>query len=217
VPVLCSQYIVLGICSEWDKSELDAVNQLIGNHVVTIDVDPTQICGQKFASVRWKDFELNEYLVEQKQIGAPIANELIMDHCKKLWKVAAPQSPVIEYNNNSIQSTGNSAKTPTDVAREQLAARFSLAARLDVHRSLNATPPRPLKPAAVNEFSPPKQPQQLQQVQPPQLMPTPLANLVRSLYHTHSEDTFLQLVLISFTLFADKCVASYCPANRIHG
>lgn len=180
IPVLCSQYIVLGICSEWDQSELDTVKQLMVNHVVSIKVDSTQICGQKFASVRWKDFELNEFLVQQKQIGAPIANELIMDHCKKLWK-AAPPSPVIEYNNNNIQSTGGSPKTPTDVAREQIAARYSLAARLDVHRTLATTSPRPLK--TTNDYTQPKQQQQqLVQVQPPAKisLPTPLANLVRA-------------------------------------
>ncbi|TDG48300.1 hypothetical protein AWZ03_005255 [Drosophila navojoa] len=181
VPVLCSQYIVLGICSEWDQAELDTVKQLMVNHVVSIKVDSTQICGQKFASVRWKDFELNDFLVQQKQIGAPIAKELIMDHCKKLWKAQA-QSPIVEYNNNSINMTGNdSNKTPTDVAREQIAARFSPAARLDVHRALGTTPPRPLKTAApaVNEFIPIKQPQQQPQVQlPPKVViPTPLANL----------------------------------------
>ncbi|KAH8371983.1 hypothetical protein KR093_009569 [Drosophila rubida] len=178
VPVLSTQYIVLGICSEWDDSELDVVRQLIVNHVVSIEVDATQICGQKFASVRWKDFELNEFLVQQKQIGAPIANDLIMDHCKKLWKVS-PQSPVVEYNNNNIQGTGSAAKTPTDVAREQLAARFSLAARLDVHRSLNTTSPRPLKTTAPNDYTPPKQqlPQQQEQQLPSHIMPKPLANL----------------------------------------
>ncbi|XP_030564874.1 maternal protein tudor [Drosophila novamexicana] len=181
IPVLCSQYIVLGICSEWDQSELDTVKQLMVNHVVSIKVDSTQICGQKFASVRWKDFELNEFLVQQKQIGAPIANELIMDHCKKLWK-AAPPSPVIEYNNNNIQSTGGSPKTPTDVAREQIAARYSLAARLDVHRTLATTSPRPLK--TTNDYTQPKQQQQqLVQVQPPAKisLPTPLANLTNVL------------------------------------
>lgn len=191
VPVLCSQYIVLGICSEWDQSELDTVSQLLLNHVVSIEVDPIQICDQKFASVRWKDFQLNEFLVQQKQIGAPIANDLIMEHCKKLWK-ASPQTPqVIEYNNNNSNNSGlhigNSSKTPTDLAREQLAARYSLAARLNVHRTLTATPERPQKP--VSEFiSPPKQQQQQppqqqqQQVQPhqtqQQVLPTPLANLV---------------------------------------
>ncbi|KAH8261357.1 hypothetical protein KR044_007853 [Drosophila immigrans] len=168
VPVLSTQYIVLGICSEWDDSELDVVRQLIVNHVVSIEVDDTQICGQKFASVRWKDFELNEFLVQQKQIGAPIANDLIMDHCKKLWKVSS-QSPMVEYNNNNIQGTGNAAKTPTDVAREQLAARFSLAARLDVHRTLNSAQPRALKTAPVNNSPMPQQQEQL--------LPTPLANL----------------------------------------
>lgn len=186
VPVLCSQYIVLGICSEWDQSELDTVSQLLLNHVVSIEVDPIQICDQKFASVRWKDFQLNEFLVQQKQIGAPIAKDLIMEHCKKLWK-ASPQTPqVIEYNNNSSNNSGlhigNTSKTPTDLAREQLAARYSLAARLNVHRTLTATPERPQKP--VSEFIPPpkQQPQQQQQVQPhqtqQQVLPTPLANLV---------------------------------------
>lgn len=188
VPVLCSQYIVLGICSEWDQSELDTVSQLLLNHVVSIEVDPIQICDQKFASVRWKDFQLNEFLVQQKQIGAPIAKDLIMEHCKKLWK-ASPQTPVIEYNNNNNNNSsslhiGNNSKTPTDMAREQLAARYSLAARLNVHRTLTATPERPQKAAAGNEYiSSPKQPLQQQQVQPQtqqQVLPTPLANLVMS-------------------------------------
>lgn len=151
--------------------------------MVSIEVDPIQICDQKFASVRWKDFQLNEFLVQQKQIGAPIAKDLIMEHCKKLWK-ASPQTPVIEYNNNnSSLHIGNTSKTPTDLAREQLAARYSLAARLNVHRTLTTTPERPQKAVAGNEYiSPAKLQQQQQQVQPQnqQVLPTPLANLVMS-------------------------------------
>ncbi|XP_017087277.2 protein tudor [Drosophila bipectinata] len=139
LPLLCSQYIVLGICAEWDQSDLAVVQKLIVNQTVQIHIDPTQICGQKFGSVRWKDFELSEFLVQQKHIGAPLANQLMLDHCKKLWK-DVPQSSPEEKNNNSIHST----KTPMDIAREQLASRRSLAARLDAQRSVNVTPPRPL-------------------------------------------------------------------------
>ncbi|EDW91282.1 maternal protein tudor [Drosophila yakuba] len=139
IPLLCSQYIVLGICSEWDQTDLAVVQDLIVNQTVQINVDPTHICDQKFASLRWKDFELNEFLVQQKQIGAPVGKQLMMDHCKKLWK-DTPQSPVTEYNNNSIHNS----KTPTEIAREQLAVRRSLAARLDAQRSVQVTPPRPL-------------------------------------------------------------------------
>ncbi|ALC42057.1 tud, partial [Drosophila busckii] len=166
IPILCSQYIVLGIWCDWDESELQVVRQLLLNNVVSIQVDAEQLCGQKFASVRWKDFELYEFLVQQKQIGVPISKDLIMEHCKKLWK-DAPQSPLVEYNNNNIQS--GAAKTPTDVAREQLAARMSLSARLDVHRTLNVAAPRPLKPAQA-------EPKPLLAT-PPMVLPTPLANL----------------------------------------
>uniref|UniRef100_A0A6P4FIW5 Maternal protein tudor n=1 Tax=Drosophila rhopaloa TaxID=1041015 RepID=A0A6P4FIW5_DRORH len=147
IPLLCSQYIVLGICSDWE-ADLAVVQQLIVNQTVQIAIDPTQICGQKFASIRWKDFELNEFLVQQRQIGAPVAPQLMMDHCKKLWK-DAPQSPVTEHNNNSIHN----AKTPTDIAREQLAVRRSLSARLDAQRSIQVTPPRPLN-ADAPDYAP---------------------------------------------------------------
>ncbi|XP_017015661.2 protein tudor [Drosophila takahashii] len=146
IPLLCFQYIVLGICADWDSADLAVVHQLIVNQTVQITVDPTQICDQKFASLRYKDFELNEFLVQQKQIGAPMSRQLMMDHCKKLWK-DAPQSPIsAEQNNNSVHSS----KTPTDIAREQLASRRSLAARLDAQRSVQVTPPRPLNVDAAD-------------------------------------------------------------------
>jgi len=112
IPLHCFQYIVLGICSEWDQTDLAEVRRLVVNHIVKITVEPTQICDQKFASLRWKDFELNEFLVQQKQIGVSVDKQLMMDHCKKLWK-DNPQSPVTEYNNNSIHNS----KTPMEIAR----------------------------------------------------------------------------------------------------
>lgn len=187
------------------------MSQLLLNHVVSIEVDPIQICDQKFASVRWKDFQLNEFLVQQKQIGAPIAKDLIMEHCKKLWK-ASPQTPVIEYNNNNNNSSGlhigNTSKTPTDLAREQLAARLSLSARLNVHRTLTTTPERPQKAAAGNEYISPAK----QQVQPQnqQVLPTPLANLVMSSICLY---VYLCVYINSLFVFTDKCFA--CAETRL--
>ncbi|XP_017040883.1 maternal protein tudor [Drosophila ficusphila] len=149
IPLLCSQYIVLGICAEWDKSDLELVHKLIVNQTVKLAIDPVQICGQKFANLRWKDFELSEFLVQQRQIGAPMAKQLMLDHCKKLWKDAPQSPPVSEYNNNSIHT----AKTPTEIAREQLAVRRSLAARLDAQRSVPVTPPRSLN-ANAPDYTP---------------------------------------------------------------
>jgi len=148
IPLHCFQYIVLGICSEWDQTDLAEVRRLVVNHIVKITVEPTQICDQKFASLRWKDFELNEFLVQQKQIGVSVDKQLMMDHCKKLWK-DNPQSPVTEYNNNSIHNS----KTPMEIAREQLAVRQSLAARLDAQRSVQVTPSRPLN-ADAPDYTP---------------------------------------------------------------
>lgn len=185
------------------------MSQLLLNHVVSIEVDPIQICDQKFASVRWKDFQLNEFLVQQKQIGAPIAKDLIMEHCKKLWK-ASPQTPVIEYNNNnSSLHIGNTSKTPTDLAREQLAARYSLAARLNVHRTLTTTPERPQKAAAGNEYISPAKLQQ-QQPQNQQVLPTPLANLVMSSICLY---VYMCIYIDSLFVFADKCFA--CAETRL--
>nr|CAA44286.1 tudor protein [Drosophila melanogaster] len=148
IPLHCFQYIVLGICSEWDQTDLAEVRRLVVNQIVKITVEPTQICDQKFASLRWKDFELNEFLVQQKQIGVSVDKQLMMDHCKKLWK-DNPQSPVTEYNNNSIHNS----KTPMEIAREQLAVRQSLAARLDAQRSVQVTPSRPLN-ADAPDYTP---------------------------------------------------------------
>ncbi|SPP73490.1 maternal protein tudor [Drosophila guanche] len=171
IPVLCSQYIVLGICAEWDKNDLETVHKLIVNQTVQLTIDPAQICGQSFASVRWKDFDLTEFLVQQKQIGAPVSTQLMLDHCKKLWK-DSPQSPVLEYNNNII-SPNSALKTPTDLAREQLAARRSLAARLEMQRVVPATTSSVLNPAAP-DYAPKQQQQQplanLTNVIPPQAL-----------------------------------------------
>lgn len=150
IPLLCSQYIVLGICNEWDKADLAVVSQLIVNQTVHMTVDATQICGQKFASLRWKDFQLDEFLVQQRQIGAPVAKQLMLDHCRKLWK-DAPHTPLAEHNNNTIHSN---SMTPTDIAREQLASRRSLSARLEAQRSVHVTAsPRPLNAEAA-EYAP---------------------------------------------------------------
>ncbi|XP_022222321.2 maternal protein tudor [Drosophila obscura] len=170
LPVLCSQYIVLGICAEWDKSDLATVHELIVNQTVQLTIDPTQICGQSFASVRWKDFDLTEFLVQQKHIGAPVSTQLMLDHCKKLWK-DSPQSPVMEYNNNNIISLGSASKTPTDVAREQLAARRSLSARLEMQRVVTATPSSVLNPGAADYAPKQQQPlANLTNVIPPQAL-----------------------------------------------
>ncbi|XP_026841742.1 maternal protein tudor [Drosophila persimilis] len=189
IPILCSQYIVLGICAEWDRSDLETVHQLIVNQTVQLTIDPTQICGQSFASVRWKDFDLTEFLVQQKQIGAPVATQLMLDHCKKLWR-DAPQSPVTEYNNNNIISSSSAFKTPTDVAREQLAARRSLSARLEMQRVVSATPLSVLNPAAA-DYSPKQQQPlaNLTNVMAPlgQMPPQSLANTQKPNYEaTHS-------------------------------
>ncbi|XP_017073005.2 maternal protein tudor [Drosophila eugracilis] len=148
IPLLCVQFIILGICSEWDKTDLAVVHQLIVNQTVQVTIDPTQICGQKFASLRWKDFELTEFLVQQRQIGAPMSKQLMLDHCKKMWK-DSPQAPVTEHNNNIVHNS----KTPTEIAREQLAERRSLAARLDAQRLVQVTPPRPLN-ADAPDYTP---------------------------------------------------------------
>ncbi|KAH8400893.1 hypothetical protein KR009_001677 [Drosophila setifemur] len=174
IPLLCSQYIVLGICSEWDKSDLAVVHQLIVNQTVHIDINPTQICGQKFANVRWQDFELNELLVQQKQMGAPVATQLMLEHCKKLWK-DVPQTPLVEQNNNSIHNS----KTPTDIAREQLASRRSLSARLDAQRSVPVTPPRPLNVDAA-DYTPKQMP--LNNVTNVQVIGPALANTQKSAF-----------------------------------
>ncbi|KAH8269419.1 hypothetical protein KR018_002793 [Drosophila ironensis] len=148
IPLLCSKYIVLGICSEWDQAELTLVRSMIVSQTVRLDVEATQICGQKFAGVRWHDYDLAELLVQQKQIGAPMATQVMLDYCKKLWK-EVPQSPLMEQNNNSLHSS----KTPTEIAREQLASRRSLAARLEAQRSI--TTPRPLAvPAEPVDITP---------------------------------------------------------------
>ncbi|KAH8254756.1 hypothetical protein KR032_012016 [Drosophila birchii] len=149
IPLLCSQYLVLGICNDWSQADLAVVRQLIVNQIVHLAIDATQICGQKFASVRWKDFQLDEFLVQQRKIGAPVAKQLMLDHCRKLWK-DAPQTPPLEHNNNTIHSN---SMTPTDIAREQLASRRSLSARLEAQRSVQVTPPRPLNAEAA-EYAP---------------------------------------------------------------
>ncbi|XP_017033401.1 protein tudor [Drosophila kikkawai] len=150
IRLLCSQYIVLGICHDWSQADLAVVHQLIVNQTVHLAIDATQICGQKFASLRWKDFQLDEFLVQQRKIGAPVSRQLMLDHCRKLWK-DAPQTPPAEHNNNTIHSN---SMTPTDIAREQLASRRSLSARLEAQRSVQVTsPPRQLNAEAA-EYAP---------------------------------------------------------------
>ncbi|XP_030387638.1 maternal protein tudor [Scaptodrosophila lebanonensis] len=155
VPILCTQYIMLGICAGWEAADFDKVNQLILNHTVHISVEH-EISGQKFVNVQWKDFNLAEFLVQQKQIGAPITNELMLEHCKKMWKDSPqPTNNNTHYINNNMQNMSNASKTPTDLAREQLAARRSLAARLEQQRTLPVSMPRQLNAAAPEHI--PKQ------------------------------------------------------------
>ncbi|XP_020804432.1 maternal protein tudor [Drosophila serrata] len=176
IPLLCSQYIVLGICHDWGQGDLGIVHQLIVNQTVKLAIDATQICGQKFASLRWKDFRLDEFLVQQRKIGAPVAKQLMLDHCRKLWK-DAPQTPLAEHNNNTIYSN---SMTPTDIAREQLASRRSLSARLEAQRSVQVTsPPRPLNAEAA-EYAPKQTP--LANVTNVQMLSQGLANTQKPAY-----------------------------------
>lgn len=38
VPTMCSQYIVLGICEDWKKSQLDELTRMISHHTVEVSI-----------------------------------------------------------------------------------------------------------------------------------------------------------------------------------
>ena len=38
IPAMCSQYIVLGICEDWKKSQIDEILRMIAHHSLEISI-----------------------------------------------------------------------------------------------------------------------------------------------------------------------------------
>ncbi|KAL9913282.1 tudor domain containing protein isoform 1-T2 [Glossina fuscipes fuscipes] len=118
IPATCSEYIVLGICEDWKRSQLDEISRTISQH--TVDISIIKEFNQfKFIIMKWKDFNLAEYLILQKKMGAPIENDLLFDNFEKIVKDLQPQEqkqqqlpqkqfPSSNNNNNNAAIFANS-------------------------------------------------------------------------------------------------------------
>ncbi|KNC21229.1 Maternal protein tudor [Lucilia cuprina] len=99
IPTMCSQYIVLGICEDWKKSQLDEILRMIAHHSVEISI-VKEFNQFKFITMKWKEFNIAEFLIHQKKMGAPIANDLLFEKFSKILKQQQQQQQAVLNNNN---------------------------------------------------------------------------------------------------------------------
>ncbi|XP_061396523.1 maternal protein tudor [Musca vetustissima] len=105
VPTMCSQYIVLGICEDWKKTQLDELTRMISHHTVEVSIIK-EFNQFKFITMKWKDFNIAEFLIHQKAMGAPIANDLLFENFSKILKQQQQkqQQQAAALNNNNMPS-----------------------------------------------------------------------------------------------------------------
>ncbi|XP_073845267.1 tudor domain containing protein [Musca autumnalis] len=103
VPAMCSQYIVLGICEDWKKSQLDELTRMISHHTVEVSIIK-EFNQFKFITMKWKEFNIAEFLIHQKTMGAPIANDLLFENFSKILKQQQQkqQQQAAALNNNNM-------------------------------------------------------------------------------------------------------------------
>ncbi|XP_067630078.1 maternal protein tudor isoform X2 [Eurosta solidaginis] len=87
---ICTSYILLGICKDFKPAELDEISRIILRQTLDISID-FEYKQFKFISMKWKEFNFAEFLIHQKNIGAPIANDLLRDNFAKFIKQQSPK------------------------------------------------------------------------------------------------------------------------------
>ncbi|XP_065370364.1 maternal protein tudor isoform X2 [Calliphora vicina] len=106
IPTMCSQYIVLGICEDWKKSQLDEILRMIAHHSVEISIIK-EFNQFKFITMKWKEFNIAEFLIHQKKMGAPIANDLLFEKFSKILKQQQQQQAALNNNNMPTPNMNN--------------------------------------------------------------------------------------------------------------
>ncbi|XP_011177865.2 maternal protein tudor [Zeugodacus cucurbitae] len=85
MPTICAPYILLGICKDFKPEELEEISRIILRQTLDISIDH-EFKQYKFITMKWKEFNFAEFLIHQKKIGAPIANDLLRDNFAKFIK-----------------------------------------------------------------------------------------------------------------------------------
>ncbi|XP_017476597.1 PREDICTED: maternal protein tudor isoform X1 [Rhagoletis zephyria] len=95
MPTICAPYILLGICKDFKPAELEEISRIIMRQTLEISIE-FEFKQYKFITMKWKEFNFAEFLIHQKKIGAPIANELLRDNFTKFVKqqIQKPQQPI---------------------------------------------------------------------------------------------------------------------------
>nr|XP_036225781.1 maternal protein tudor isoform X2 [Bactrocera oleae] len=85
MPTICAPYILLGICKDFKPEELEEISRIILSQTLDISIEH-EFKQYKFITMKWKEFNFDEFLIHQKKIGAPIASELLRDNFAKFIK-----------------------------------------------------------------------------------------------------------------------------------
>ncbi|XP_054737133.1 maternal protein tudor [Anastrepha obliqua] len=88
MPTICAPYILLGICKDFKAADLEEITRIINRQTLEISIE-FEFKQYKFITMKWKEFNFAEFLIHQKKIGAPIANELLRDNFAKFFKQQA--------------------------------------------------------------------------------------------------------------------------------
>ncbi|XP_075166866.1 tudor domain containing protein [Haematobia irritans] len=112
IPAMSSQYIVLGICEDWKKSQLDELTRMISHHTVEVSIIK-EFNQFKFITMKWKDFNIAEFLIHQKKMGAPITNDLLFENFMKIFKPNPQTSAAAVLNNNNMSTLNMNTNNPS--------------------------------------------------------------------------------------------------------